>query len=141
MSFLLDTNVISELRKHPDRRDQSVDRWARQLTPADSYLSVITLLELRAGIEHKRRTDPAQAEALDKWLNDAVLPVYAGRVLDIDKKVADGAARLHVPHRRPAHDALIAATATTYGLTLATRNESDFLPMGITLVNPWKDGR
>lgn len=141
MSFLLDTNVISELRKPPDRRDQCVDRWARQLTPADSYLSVITLLELRAGIENKRRTDPAQADSLDKWLSDTVLPIYAGRVLDIDKRVADGAARLHVPQRRPAHDALIAATATTFGLTLATRNKSDFLPMGIAFVNPWKERR
>ncbi|MDT3443868.1 MULTISPECIES: type II toxin-antitoxin system VapC family toxin [unclassified Pseudofrankia] len=137
MSFLLDTNVISELRKPAKRRDDRFNAWAETLSPSDTFLSVITLLELRAGIENKRRQDAHQAAVLDTWLDQHVLPAYAGRLLDVDPAVADAAARLHVPDRRPAHDALIAATAVVHGLRLVTRNESDFAPMGIPLVNPW----
>lgn len=137
MSFLLDTNIISELRKPAKRRDDRFNAWAGTLSPSETYLSVITLLELRAGIENKRRHDPRQAAILDSWLDHSVLPAYTGRMLDVDQSVADSAARLHVPNRRPAHDALIAATAQVYGLTLVTRNESDFAPMGGSLINPW----
>ncbi|WP_261575738.1 PIN domain-containing protein [Frankia gtarii] len=103
MSFLLDTHVISELRK-----------------PA------------------RRRHDLRQAAVLDSRLDHSVLPAYAGWVLDVDPAVADSAARLHVPDRRPAHDALIAATAQVHSLALVTRNESDFAPLGVPLMNPWK---
>jgi len=78
---------------------------------------------------------------LDSWLDQIVLPAYSGRLLDVDQAVADSAARLHVPDRRPAHDALIAATAHVHGLTLVTRNESDFAPMQVPLVNPWTSHR
>ncbi|WP_239346515.1 MULTISPECIES: type II toxin-antitoxin system VapC family toxin [unclassified Frankia] len=137
MSFLLDTNIISELRKPAKRRDDRFNTWAQTLSPSATFLSVITLLELRAGIENKRRHDARQATVLDSWLDQNVLPAYVGRLLDVDQAVADSAARLHVPNRRPAHDALIAATAGVHGLTLVTRNESDFAPMGVPLVNPW----
>ncbi|SNQ48607.1 Ribonuclease VapC [Frankia canadensis] len=137
--LLLDTNVVSELRKPAIRRADQFNAWAETLSPWDTYLSVITLLELRAGIEARRRNDPRQAELLDAWLDNAVLPSYAGRVLDVDQHVADTAARLHVPDRRPAHDALIAATAQVHNLVLVTRNESDFDPMGVSLVNPWRE--
>ncbi|WP_322779941.1 type II toxin-antitoxin system VapC family toxin [Frankia sp. Cas4] len=137
MSFLLDTNVISELRKPAKRRDDRFNAWAGALAPSDTFLSVITVLELRAGIENKRRHDSGQAAVLDSWLDHNVLPAYTGRLLDVDQAVADSAARLHVPDRRPAHDALIAATAQVHSLTLVTRNESDFAPMGVPLVNPW----
>ncbi|WP_239342309.1 type II toxin-antitoxin system VapC family toxin [Frankia sp. CiP3] len=137
MSFLLDTNVISELRKPAKRRDDHFNGWADALSPSETFLSVITLLELRAGIENKRRHDTRQAAVLDSWLDANVIPAYVGRVLDVDQTVADSAARLHVPDRRPAHDALIAATAQVHGLTLVTRSESDFAPMGIPLINPW----
>ncbi|AEH10271.1 MULTISPECIES: type II toxin-antitoxin system VapC family toxin [Protofrankia] len=139
MRLLLDTNVMSELRKPAARRDDRFNAWAGALSPSDTYLSVITLLELRAGIESKRRHDPKQAAVLDTWLDHSVLPAYVGRVLDVDQDVANAAARLHVPDRRPAHDALIAATAQVRSLVLVTRNESDFDPMGIPLVNPWRE--
>jgi len=135
--FLLDTNVVSELRKPTARRDARFNAWAATLSPSDTSLSVITVLELRAGIESKRRHDPQQAAVLDGWLEQSVLPAYAGRILDVDQRVADAAARMHVPDRRPAHDALLAATAQVHGLTMATRNEADFAPLGVTLVNPW----
>ena len=137
MKFLLDANVVSELRKPAERRSERFNGWAGDLSPSDTSLSVITVLELRAGIESKRRRDPQQAEILDVWLEKSVLPGYSGRVLDIDQAVADAAARLHVPDRRPAHDALIAATAQVHGLTLVTRNVADFEPMGVAFVNPW----
>ncbi|WP_129788433.1 type II toxin-antitoxin system VapC family toxin [Promicromonospora panici] len=140
MKFLLDTNVLSELRKPAERRSEQFNDWAGDLSPSDTSLSVITVLELRAGIESKRRRDPQQAEILDVWLEKSVLPSYLGRVLDVDQVVADAAARLHVPDRRPAHDALIAATAQVHGLTLVTRNVADFEPMAVPLVNPW-DGQ
>ena len=138
MKFLLDTNIVSELRKPAERRSEQFNDWAEGLTPSDTALSVITVLELRAGIESKRRNDPKQAEVLGAWLEKSVLPAYAGRVLDVDQPVADVAARLHVPDRKPAHDALIAATAQAHGLTLVTRNVVDFEPMGVPFVNPWE---
>ncbi len=137
--LLLDTNVLSELRKPSTRRDDRFNAWAEALSPSDTYLSVITLLEVRAGIESRRRHDPKQAELLDTWLDHTVLPAYVGRVLDVDQDVAAAAARLHVPDRRPAHDALIAATAQVHNLVLATRNESDFDPMAVPLLNPWRE--
>jgi predicted nucleic acid-binding protein len=137
VKLLLDTNVVSELRKPAERRDEQFNDWAERLSPSDTSLSVITVLELRAGIESKRRNDPRQAEVLDVWLEKTVLPSYSGRLLDIDHDVADAAARLHVPDRRPAHDALIAATAQVHGLTIATRNVADFEPMGVPFMNPW----
>jgi predicted nucleic acid-binding protein len=139
VKFLLDTNVVFELRKSAERRDRQFNDWAGRLSPSDTSLSVITVLELRAGIELKRRNDPRQAEVLDVWLEKSVVPSYSGRLLDIDQEVADAAARLHVPDRRPAHDALIAATALVHGLTLATRNVADFEPMDVPFVNPWAE--
>ncbi|WP_454851600.1 PIN domain-containing protein [Promicromonospora soli] len=138
MKFLLDTNVVSELRKPAERRSEQFNDWAGELSPSDTSLSVITVLELRAGIELKRRRDPQQAEILDVWLEKSVLPSYSGRVLDVDQAVAEVAARLHVPDRRPAHDTLIAATAQVHGLTLVTRNVADFEPMAVPFVNPWE---
>ena len=137
MKFLLDTNIVSELRKPSERRAELFNDWAGRLSPSDTSLSVITVLELRAGIESKRRHDPQQADVLDAWLEKTVLPGYSARILDIDQTVADAAARLHVPDRRPAHDALIAATAQVHGLTLVTRNVADFEPTGVHLINPW----
>jgi predicted nucleic acid-binding protein len=84
VSLLLDTNVMSELRKPAARRDDRFNSWAAALSPSDTYLSMITLLELRAGIESKRRHDPKQAAVLDTWLDHTVLPAYVGRVLDVD---------------------------------------------------------
>jgi predicted nucleic acid-binding protein len=139
VKFLLDTSVVSELRKSGERRTERFNDWAERLSPSDTSLSVITVLELRAGIESKRRNDSRQAELLDVWLEKSVLPSYSGRLLDVDQDVADAAARLHVPDRRPAHDALIAGTALVHGLTLVTRNAADFEPMGVSFVDPWAE--
>ena len=139
MRCLLDTNVISELRKPPRRRSAAFNRWADGLVPPLTYLSVITVLELRRGIELVRRSDRGRAEVLDGWLLGEILVAYSGRLLDVDMAVADVAARLHVPDPQPSHDALLAATAQVHGLTIATRNTADFEPMRVNTVNPWAE--
>lgn len=134
--FLLDTNVISELRR-PDRADANVGAWAAR-TPAELYaISVVTVLELERGILLMERRDATQGSILRRWLEQEVLPTLAGRILPIDTAIARRSAVLHVPAPRPERDALIAATALTHGLTVVTRNVGDFEPMGVALLNPW----
>ena len=137
--FLLDTNVLSELRKAPTRIDHRVRAWAARTPPSDLYPSVIVLLELEVGVLAIERRDPAQGERLRGWLEGQVLPAFAERTLAIDAKVARICANLHVPDRRPDRDALIAATALSHGMTVVTRNVSDFSPMGVPTINPWAD--
>lgn len=137
MSYLLDTNVISELRKPKRRADAAVRRWVSERNPADLCLSVITVLEVELGIARLAKRDPAQAQHLQVWLEEDLLPVFDGRILPVDVTVARRAARLHVPDPRPERDALIAATAISNGLTIVTRNVADFEPMGVAVVNPW----
>lgn len=138
MNYLLDTNVISELRKAgSDRIDPHVKRWA-EITPSSSlFLSVITVLELDMGILLLERKDPAQGTILRTWFNNNVLPAFQTRTLDIDLKVARRCALLHVPDRRSDRDALIAATALVYEMTVVTRNRTDFEGTGVELINPW----
>ena len=135
--FLLDTNVVSELRK--PRPDRHVKRWANQVAPASLYLSAMTLLELETGVLQIERRDSKQGEVLRRWLDSRVLPAFAGRVLPIDTAVALRCAKLHVPDRMAHGDALIAATALVHGLIVVTRNTADFEPAGIELINPWLD--
>jgi toxin FitB len=134
--FLLDTNVVSELRKL-SRADPAVAAWARAISPGSMYLSVMTSMELEIGILRIERRDPAQGALLRRWLDTRVLPVFAGRILPIDAAVARQCAHLHVPDPRPERDALIAATALTHGLTVVTRNTADFEPLGVALFDPW----
>lgn len=138
MTHLLDTNVISELRKPGHRADPGVRAWVAGRSPAELYLSVITVLEIEVGIGRLRRRDPAQAQRLEQWLDDELLDAFTGRILPIDVPVARRAARLHVPDPRPERDALIAATAAVHGLTVATRNVSDFKPLDVAIVDPWQ---
>jgi len=134
--FLLDTNVVSELRR-PERADPHVRSWAAT-TPAELYaLSVVTVQELERGILLVERRDAYQSAILRRWLEDEVLTRLAARILPIDVAIARRCAALHVPDPRPERDALIAATALTHGLTVVTRNVNDFEPMGVALVNPW----
>jgi len=139
--FLLDTNVVSELRKAAaGRADARVVAWAAALPIAQLYLSAITVLELELGILQLQRRDLKQAAVLRTWMNRHVLPAFDGRVLSVDTRVALRCAALHVPDRRAERDSLIAATALVHGLTVATRNVADFAGTGVALVDPWAAG-
>lgn len=138
--FLLDTNVISELRKPAARRDANVWAWVTRTPEPDVRLSVITLLELEQGVLQVERRDLSQATFMRAWLT-MVRERYAGRMLPVDEAVANQCAGLHVPDRRPERDALIAATALVHGLTVVTRDVKDFAPMGVPLLNPWEWGQ
>ncbi|MGU3668541.1 type II toxin-antitoxin system VapC family toxin [Methylobacterium sp. A49B] len=138
MSFLLDTNVVSELRKSGDgRADANVTRWLSAEDAGRFYLSAITVMELELGIRLVERRDAAQGARLRAWLDGQVLPVFAGRILPIDTAVALRCAGLHVPDPRPERDALLAATALVHAMTVVTRNTADFVPTGVRIVNPW----
>ncbi|MCP2319901.1 hypothetical protein APR12_005276 [Nocardia amikacinitolerans] len=137
MTFLLDTNVISELRKSSRVADQSVRAWVAGRRPSELYLSVITVMEIEVGIGRVERRDSTQGKQLRMWLEDKVLDAFAGRVLDLDLSTARRAAQLHVPNPRPERDAMIAATASEHGMTVVTRNVKDFAPMGVPVIDPW----
>ena len=136
--WLLDTNVISELRKvKSGRADQKVVAWARSV-PVDSlFLSAISVLELETGVLLAERRDSAQGAVLRAWLDTHVLPAFSGRILAVDTIVARRCAGLHVPDSRSDRDALIAATALAHGMPVVTRNIQDFMLMGVALLNPW----
>ena len=135
--YILDTNVISELRKarktHPN-----VKRWAERLPSASLYISVISVLELEIGILLVDRRDKEQGAILRAWMDRYVLPTFSDRILSIDAAVAQRCAMLHVPNPRSDRDALIAATALVHGLTVATRNVADFERTGVGVLNPWE---
>ena len=134
--FLLDTNVVYELRR-PARADVNVRSWAEN-TPAQLYaVSVVTIQELERGALLMERRDAAQGAILRRWLEEEVLATLASRILPIELEVARRCAHLHVPNPRPERDALIAATALVYGMTVVTRNTADFEPMGVSVLNPW----
>ena len=136
--YLLDTNVISELRKiGAGKGDRSVSRWSRSLDVAELFLSVVTVEEIEVGVLRIERQAPAQGKMFRSWLDEQVLPAFESRILPVDLQVARMCANLHVPDPRPIRDAMIGATALAHGLTLATRNVGDFEPMGVELVNPW----
>jgi hypothetical protein len=134
--FLLDTNVLSELRRR-DRTHPNVAAWADTVHATDLFLSVITILEIEVGTLLLARRDAAQGAVLKAWIDGKVLPAFAGRILSVDTAVAQRCARLHVPDLRGERDALIAATALVHRLCVITRNVADFQPMGVDLLNPW----
>lgn len=138
MSWLLDTNVISELRK--PRADANVTAWVAARDAEDLFVSVITLHEIEVGILLKERSDARQGAMLRAWFTDAVLPAFAsGRTLQVDLPVARLAAALTVPDRRPASDLWIAATAIVHQMPIVTRNVNDFANVpGLSVVNPWE---
>ena len=136
--YILDTNVISELRKaRSGKADKNVANWADSVAAADLYLSAITIQELEIGILLVERRDPAQGALLRVWMNTHVLPAFSGRVLPVDIAVAQRSARLHVPNPRPVRDGLIAGTAQVHGMTLVTRNVADFQGISVPVLNPW----
>ncbi len=134
--FLLDTNVVSELRK-TTRAEPTVRAWASGHSPDLFHLSTMTLMELEIGVLRIERRDKPQGERLRHWLQQVVVAQFEGRILAIDAVIARVCAKLHVPDPRPERDALIAATALVHGLIVVTRNTADFEPMGIAVLNPW----
>lgn len=136
--YVLDTNVVSELRKiRFGKADTRVAEWADAVDAADLYVSVITIQELEIGVLLAERRDPSQGAIFRTWLDNHVLPAFAGRILNVDTAVALCSARLHVPDPRPVRDGLIAATALVHGMTVVTRNVADFDPTGVPTLNPW----
>lgn len=136
--FILDTNVVSELRKaRHGKADFHVVQWADSVAAADLFVSAITIHELEIGVLLAERLDPPKGAVLRAWLDNHVLPAFAGRILPIDTAVAQRSARLHVPDPQPLRDGLIAATALVHGMTVATRNVSDFVASRVALLNPW----
>lgn len=137
--FLLDTNVVSELRKSGSgRADTNVTAWASTIDASALYLSAINVLELELGVLQIERRDSRQGAALRSWLDGQVLTAFEGRILSVDGAVAVRCARLHVPDPRSERDALIAATALVHGMTVVTRNTADFETTGVALLNPWR---
>ena len=134
MSYLLDTNVVSEIRRG---RDPSVAAWAGEVVDADLHLSVLTLGEVRKGIERLRGRDPAQAEVFATWL-EQLRDHFADRILPIDHRVAEEWGRLNAGRERKTVDSLIAATARIHGLSVVTRNTADFEGCDVPVLNPWQ---
>lgn len=136
--YLLDTNVISELRKvHTGKADANVARWANGISASHMYISSISVLELERGSLSLERKDEQQGQLIRQWLEHQVLPAFDGRILTVDANVARRCASFHVPDPKPHMDALIAATAWVHGMTVVTRNTDDFIEMGVSLLNPW----
>ena len=136
--YLLDTNVLSELRKRRSGKiNPAVEAWASSVDQADMYLSVITIMEVELGIALLERRDSRQAGVLRLWLHEKVMPAFTGRVLPVDTAIALRCARLHVPETKSERDAWIAATGLAHDLTVVTRNIGDFTGTGVTLLDPW----
>jgi len=139
MSYLLDTNVASELRKvDVGTADPHVKAWSDNLDAETAFLSVITVLELEQGILLMERRDSRQGAMLRAWLENCILPRFDGRILSIDMAVARRCAALHVPDPQDDCDSLIAATALAHGMTVVTRNVSHFARCGVKVFNPWE---
>lgn len=135
---MLDTNVISELRKAKTSKiDTNLSAWAANISPSSLFLSVITILELEVGVLLVERQDRKQGAVLRTWLDSHVVPAFSGRILPIDVAVAQRCAKLHVPNPQADRDALIASTASVHGMTVVTRNIADFESMGVEIHNPW----
>ena len=136
--FLIDTNVLSELRKTRTAKiDANVERWWSTALLGDFYMSVITLLELEEGVLLKERSDAPQGKALRDWVERVVVASFKDRMLSVTPAIARACAALHVPNKRPYSDALIAATARVHDLKVVTRNVVHFERAGIEVINPW----
>ena len=137
--FLLDTNVVSELRKaRAGKADKNVVAWAAGASAGTMFISAITVQELEIGVLLAERRDPSQGAILRRWLETQVLPAFDERILPVDTAVARRSAVLHVPDPRPVRDSLIAATALVHGMPVVTRNVPDFAPTGVEIIDPWQ---
>ncbi len=137
MGYLVDTNVLSEMRKLRTA-NAGVRRWAAGVDAGDLYLSVITVFEIQMGVLRLERRDNQQAKVLHAWLHSKVIPEFERRILPIDMPEALRCAQLHVPDPCSFRDSLIAATALSHGMTIVTRDVKDFGPTGVSLLNPWE---
>jgi predicted nucleic acid-binding protein len=136
--YLLDTNVVSELRKSADGRiNKGVQSWTEAIFPELMFISAITVLELEIGVLQIERRDKKQGAVLRHWLNQNVLPAFSDRVLPVDLAVAQRCASLHVPNPKSERDAMIAASAMESRMTIVTRNVSDFSQSGVKVFDPW----
>lgn len=133
--YLIDTNVLSELRR--PKRSPSVVAWFSSVSPDDLYLSVLTLGELRQGIESMRRKDPAAANALERWFN-GICADFSEKLLPVDVAIAERWGRLSHQQPIPSIDGLLAATAAVHDLTIVTRNIADFERSGVPFMNPFE---
>lgn len=138
--FLLDTNVISELRKvKSGKADKNVAKWSKTVDANDLFISVITLQEIELGIVLMERKDAKQGALLRKWFSDQVIPTFAERTLVVDAAVAKKCAEINAESIRPYRDGFIAATARVHRMTLVTRDVGDFEGTGVQLANPWQE--
>ena len=138
MMYVLDTNVVSELRKvRLGKADANVTAWTESVDAADLFVSAITIMELELGVLSIERKDAKQGALLRAWLEQHVVPEFSSRTLPVDTAVAQRCARLHVPDKRSERDALIAATALVHGMAVVTRKVNDFKPTGVPVVSPW----
>jgi predicted nucleic acid-binding protein len=137
--FVLDTNVVSELRKvRGGKANRGVAAWAERVSSSELFISAITIHELEHGVLLMERSDPNQGALLRAWLDQSVAAAFKSRVLDVDERVARRAAALHVPDPAPFRDALIGATAIEHDMTVVTRNLKDFERFeALDVVNPW----
>jgi toxin FitB len=142
--YLLDTNVLSEMRKasrtkaSSSRIDRRVEKWVTSVSPMDLHLSVISVLELERGCHLLRRRDPAQADVIHLWVRKGLLPGFEGRILGIDVEVVQCCAGLGILDPLDFRDSLIAATALVHGMTVVTRTVRHFESTGVALLNPWE---
>lgn len=137
--FVLDTNVVSELRR-PGQANSQVIAWANSVALGQQYLSAMTVLELEIGVLRMERKDKRQGAELRYWMEQQVLRAFAERILPMDAEVARRSARLNVPDPLPDRDAIIAATALVHGMTVVTRNVRDFQKTKVSILNPWLHG-
>ena len=136
MKYLIDTNIISEVRKGA-KCDRYVAAWFESIADADIYLSVLVIGEIRKGIERARPNNPVQASALEQWLTELVRS-FTERIMPIDQAVADEWGRMSAKRSLSTIDALLAATAKVNGMTLATRNISDVVNLGVRVLDPFE---
>jgi len=138
--YLLDTNVISELRKSSvGRIDKRVEAWAGGVNQDLQFLSVITVIEIEIGMLRMERRDARQGAMLRSFLERTVLTRFQSRIFGVDMEIARRCAKLHIPNPCSYRDSLIAATALVHGLTLVTRNVRDFARTGVPILNPWEE--
>ena len=135
--YVLDTDVVCELRR-PERADPRVAAWAARTPLVLHFITSVTLYELELGIVSLERKDRPQGAILRAWMDRQILPRFEGRILALDAAVAERAAALQVPNRRPERDAFIAATALVHRMTVVTRNVDDYAPTGVEILNPWE---